>query len=117
MVSVGRRLFVLVAIQAAIALLLVAVAVRTIAGFAADYRHMYYSQFKSVAAIAQAMAEAETLQTGFESAGLDNFYRRYRAEWETASDHDSDAIRFQKDLVRAGASDLTRIETQTLGDL
>jgi len=44
--SVGRRLFTLVAVQAIIALLLVGVAVRIMARVAADYRYMYELQLE-----------------------------------------------------------------------
>jgi hypothetical protein len=115
--SVGRRLFFLVAIQTAIAFLLVVVAVRTISRIAADYRHMYEFQFKSVAAIGRAMAQAETLNPGFRSAKLDDFYRRYREEWETASGTSPDAILFRKSLSESGATDLTWVEREVLMDL
>jgi len=115
--SVGRRLFFLVAIEAAIGLLLVAVAVRTTDRIADDYRHMYDFQFTSVAAIGQAMAEAENLNDGFRSPELSEFYRRYRRDWETASGSSPDAIRFREDLSKAGALDLQRIESEALADL
>jgi signal transduction histidine kinase len=115
--SVGRRLFLLVTIQTAIALLLVVVAVRTMSRLASDYRHMYEFQFASVAAIGHAMGEATSLKSGGRSPILDDFYRRYREDWETAAGSTSDAIAFRQDLTQAGASDLPRIELKTLADL
>lgn len=115
--SVSRRLILLVTIQTAIALLLVVVAVRTLSRLSSDYRHMYEFQFASVAAIGQAMAETANLKSGARSAMLDDFYRRYRAEWETAAGSTSDAISFRQDLTQAGAADLPRLETKALADL
>src|SRR6267143_1101661 len=115
--SVGHRLFLLVACQTAIALVLVLIAVRVITRISDNYRHMYNFQFKSVAAIGLALEEAVTLQPGSRSAGLDEFYRRYRMEWETATGTTPDAIRFRKDLLDAGMLDLPRHETKVLEDL
>ena len=115
--SVGYRLVLLVAIQTVIAFLLGLVGVRTIKGLAANYRHMYGFQFKAVAAIGHAMAEAETLKPGDRSARLDDFYRRYRTDWESASGTTSDAIQFRKDLMQAEASNLLQLESKVLADL
>jgi len=117
MASVGRRLFVLVACQTAIALALVLIGVHAISRVADDYRHMYNFQFKSVAAIGELMEEAARLRPGSKSPALDAFYRRYRAEWETATGTTPDAIQFRNELLEAGASAQMQSETEALDDL
>jgi signal transduction histidine kinase len=117
MASVGRRLFLLVACQTAIALALVFVGVRTISRSAADYRHMYDFQFKSVAAIGEVMQKAAELKPGSKSAALNIFYHQYRTDWETATGTTPDAIQFRDDLVAAGATSQMRSETRVLEDL
>jgi signal transduction histidine kinase len=116
-VSVGRRLHWLVGVQTAIAVLLVLLAYHTISAAEADYRRMYHFQFRPVAAIGEAMQEAATLQTGAGSSGLDDFYSRYRAEWEVASGTNPDAVQFRKELMQAGATHLLGQETKVLDDL
>jgi len=115
--SVGRRLFLLVAIQTAISLLLVLVAVRRISDISSDYHRMYDFQFESVVGIGEAVAEASTLKEGDRSARLEDFYKRYRSEWETASGTTPDAIHFRKELAEAGATNLLIDETEILGRL
>ena len=115
--SVGYRLSLLVAIQTAVALLLVLVSVRTLAIISADYRHMYNFQFRSVAALGRANLEANRLKPHERSAALDTFYWRYRKEWETASGTSEAAIQFRKDLERLGVSDMSRVESEALSDL
>jgi signal transduction histidine kinase len=115
--SVGRRLFLLVGCQTAIAAILALIALRTIFAIADDYRHMYEFQFKSIYAVRQAIEKAVALQSGFPSAELDTFYRDYRANWEVASGSTPDAIRFRKDLSRAGEAGLLGHESSLLMDL
>jgi signal transduction histidine kinase len=115
--SVGRSLFLLVATQTAIAFLLVLVAVRTMEKVQSDYRHMYEYQFKSIGAIGYAMAEAEALKPGEVSPALESFYWRYRKDWEAATGATDDAIRFRKDLEKAGATDLLRREADIITNL
>jgi signal transduction histidine kinase len=117
MVSVGRRLFVLVACQTTIALALVLLGVHAISRAADDYRHMYNFQFKSVAAIGDVMEEAATLRPGSKSPALDAFYRRYHTEWEKATGTTPDAIQFRNELLEAGATAQMQSETEALADL
>jgi signal transduction histidine kinase len=117
MASVGRRLFLLVACQTAIALVLVFVGVRMISRAAADYRHMYHFQFESVAAIGKVMQQAAELKPGSKSAALEIFYHRYRTDWETATGTTPDAIQFRDELVAEGATAQMRSETRVLEDL
>ena len=115
--SVGRRLFLLVVCQAAIAVVLVLTALHTIFAIADDYRHMYDFQFKSIYVVRQAIEKAVDLQSGFESADLDAFYKDYRTQWEVASGNTPDAIRFRKDLSDAAESALSAQESDLLADL
>jgi signal transduction histidine kinase len=62
-VSVGRRLFVLVALQTAIALLLIATALKYLSRLAADTQHMYQSKVLSIADLGEAHRQAAMLQT------------------------------------------------------
>ena len=109
--SIGRRLFLLVACQAAIAVILVVTALRTIFAIADDYRHMYDFQFKSIYVVRQAIEKAAGLQSGFKSAELDAFYEDYRTKWEVASGNTPDAIRFRKDLSDTAESALPAQES------
>ena len=115
--SVGRSLFLLVVTQTAIAFLLVLVAVRTMDRVQSDYNHMYEFQFKSVAAIGYAMAEAEAMKPGTVSPTLESFYWRYRKDWESATGVTKDAIHFRKDLEKAGATELLGRESEILTNL
>src|SRR5215470_3772302 len=117
MASVGRRLILLVACQTAIALVLVFVSVWTISRLAADDRHMYHFQFKSVAALGEVMREAAELKPGWRSPALEDFYHRYRTEWETATGTTPDAIQFRDEVVAAGAAAQLRSETLVVEDL
>jgi signal transduction histidine kinase len=115
--SVGHRLFFLVICQTAIAVLLVLLAHRAIAGAAADYSHMLDFQIKSIADIRSAMDRARTLEDGVPSLDLQAFYTRYRTEWETASGTTPDAIHFRNDLEDAGVTELLRRETEVVEQL
>jgi signal transduction histidine kinase len=114
---VDHRLFFLVGCETVILILLVLIAVRTLSNAFADYEHMYTFQFQSVAAIGEAIQNALTMREGVPSEQLDEFYERYRKEWETASGTTPDAIRFRNDLRDAGATELPRQETEVLDDL
>src|SRR5262245_58110798 len=62
-VSVGRRLFLLVALQTAIAVLLVITAWRYLSEIAADTEYMYRFQLLTIADLGQAHRHAAMLQT------------------------------------------------------
>jgi signal transduction histidine kinase len=115
--SVSYRLFLLVACQTAIAALLVGIALRKTAVMAADYRYMYEFQLQSIYAIHRAINEAERLPQGFRSPQLEEFYHRYRTEWEVATGTTPDAIRFRKDLLSAAQFTLPRQENDLMADL
>src|SRR6478672_4226501 len=100
-ISVGHRLILLVAFQTGIAAVLVFTALRAMSAVAADARYMYQFQYLGVGEIGKAMEVAARLQSVFatESFGirpktpfstayvvaqLEGFYKRYRAELETA---------------------------------
>jgi signal transduction histidine kinase len=115
--SVGRRLFLLVGCQTAIAAILVLTALHTIFAVADDYRHMYDFQFKSIYVVRQAMEKAVGLQSGFQSPELDAFYQDYRINWQVASGNTPDAVRFRKGLSQAAESTLLAQESDLLADL
>ena len=115
--SVGNRLLVLVGCQTAMAILMVVTAVRAFSSAAADYRHMYGFQVSSIVAIGLAMEEAASLKAGIRSTELEDFYHRYRMEWETASGTTPEAIRFRKDLLKIGETGLPQMETKVVMDL
>jgi signal transduction histidine kinase len=133
-ISVGHRLILLVAFQTAIAALLLFTALSAMSAVATDARYMYQFQFLSVGEIGKAMEIAARLQSFFatESFGvhpgkpvlipsvvsqLEAFYKRYRAEWETAKGNTPDAIRFRKDLLGTGDTDFLEKESKALMDL
>ena len=62
-VSVGRRLFLLVAMQTAIAAVLVVTAMRYLSEIADDTQYMYRFQLLSIADLGQAQRHAAILQT------------------------------------------------------
>jgi signal transduction histidine kinase len=114
---VGRRLFLLVAVQTAIAFLLVLLAMRAIFGLTAAYERMYHFQLQAVAAIGQAISEASRLQPGSHSHKLEDFYRRYRSDWEVASGTSRDAIQFRKEMAEDNATNLLQFESSVLANL
>jgi len=133
-ISVGHRLVLLVAFQTAIAAVLVFTALSAMSAVAADARYMYQFQFLGVGEIGKAMEVAARLQSflATESFGvhsktqvsipnvvsqLEAFYKRYRAEWETANGNTPDAIRFRKDLLGNGGTDFLEKESKALIDL
>src|SRR5690242_614220 len=115
--SVGRRLFVLIIVQTATACLLVLLAMRAISALSDAYVRMYTFQLQGVAAIGEAIAETSTLKPGSRSAALDDFYHRYRSEWEVASGNTPDAIEFRKALGDSNATHLLHVESSLLTDL
>jgi signal transduction histidine kinase len=130
-VSVGHRLFLLFALQTAIATVLVITAMKYVSGMAEDAQYMYRFQLLSLADLGKAQENADTLQTftrpdaadlGYRAppamiAGLvkelEEFDSRYRTQWQTAEGTSSDAKNFRNELVRAGESSL--IEEEKLG--
>jgi signal transduction histidine kinase len=131
-VSVGRRLFLLVALQTAIAVLLVVTAWRYLSRIAADTQHMYRFQLLSIADLGQAHRHAAMLQTltrpdaaklGYQAppgvianlvTELEGFDHRYRAQWQTAEGTSSDAVRFRSEVLEAGRSDLIEKEKRAI---
>src|SRR5262245_33949088 len=127
-VSVGRRLFLLVALQTAIAVLLVATAMKYLANIADDTQYMYRFQLLSVADLGQAHRHAAILETltrpdaaklGYQAplgviAGLvqklEGFDQRYRTQWQTAEGTSSDAVDFRSEVLDLGMSDLIEKE-------
>jgi hypothetical protein len=131
-VSVGRRLFLLVALQTAIARLLVITAMKYVAEISADSQYMYRFQLLSIADLGKAQEEAAMLQTlaqpdasrlGYGApltmiAGLvrqlGDFINRYRTQWETAEGTSSDASNFRHELLQLRRSDLIEKEKQAI---
>lgn len=131
-VSVGHRLFLLIAVQTAIAALLMVTAIWYLSKTAADTRHMYQSQVLSIADLGHAHRHAAMLQTltrpdaatlGFQAPTatiaqlvqeLEKFYERYRGHWQTAGGRGEDAIRFRQELLQFGMSDLIEREKSGL---
>jgi signal transduction histidine kinase len=131
-VSVGRRLFLLVAIQTAIAVLLVATAMNYLSRIAGDNQYMYRFQVLSLADLGHAHRYAAMLQTltrpdaaqlGYRAPPaviadllqkLEDFYERYRTQWQTAEGTGSDAIRFRRTLLQLGMSDVIEREKSAL---
>jgi signal transduction histidine kinase len=100
--------------QTVIAVFLVVAALYAIRGIADNSRSMYQFQLRSIADIGFAIEEAASMQEGSRSAALDDFYHRYRTQWETASGTSPDAIRFRNNLVREGESYLIEKESDVL---
>jgi signal transduction histidine kinase len=131
-VSVGRRLFLLVAIQTAIAVLLVATAMNYVSRIAADNQYMYQFQVLSIADLGRAHRYAAMLQTltrpdaaqleyrappaaiGDLVQELEDSYERYRTQWQTAEGTRSDAVRFRRTLQQLGMSDIIKKEKSAL---
>ena len=127
-VSVGHRLFLLVALQTAIAVLLVTTAVTSLSRIAADTQHMYRSKVLSIADLGHAHRHAAMLQTltrpdaaklGYLAPPgaiadlvqeLEGFQHRYRTQWQTAEGASSDAMRFRHDVLQLGMSDVLEKE-------
>jgi signal transduction histidine kinase len=130
--SVGRRLFLLVALQTAIATVLVITALKYVREIAADTQYMYQFQLLSLADLGKAQENAATLQTltrpdaadlGYRApramiAGLigelEEFDSRYRTKWEVAEGTSNDAENFRRELVRAGESALIEKEKRVM---
>ncbi len=83
----------------------------------ADYRHLHEFQLQSIYAVRKAMEHAAGLTSGSRYDELNDFYRQYRTRWEVASGLTSDAIRFRKDLLKAGETALPQQEAELLADL
>ena len=131
-VSVGHRLFVLVALQTTIAVLLVATAMKYLSRIAADTQHMYQSKVLSIADLGHAHRHAALLQTltrpdaaklGYQAPPaeiadlvqqLESFDDRYRNQWQTAEGTSSDAIRFRGDILQLGMSDVIEKEKSAI---
>jgi len=131
-VSVGRRLFLLVALQTAIAVLLVATALNYLSEIADDTQYMYRFQLLSVADLGQAHRHAAMLQTltrpdaaklGYQAPPamianlvqeLGGFDHRYRTKWQTAEGTSSDAVRFRGEILQLGMSDLIEKEKSAI---
>ncbi len=127
-VSVGHRLFLLVALQTAIAVLLVTVALKSLSRIAADTQHMYRSKVLAIADLGHAHRHAAMLQTltrpdaaklGYQPQpgvitdlvkDLEGFQHRYRDQWQTAEGAGRDTGRFRRDLLQLGMSDVIEQE-------
>jgi signal transduction histidine kinase len=131
-VSVGRRLFLLVALQATIATWLVVVAMRYVSEIAEDTQYMYRFQLLSLADLGKAQEYAATLQTftrpdaarlGYRAPSamiaslvgqLEEFDNRYRMQWQTAEGTSNDAKNFRRELVQVGKSSLIEKEKRVI---
>ena len=131
-VSVGRRLFLLVAFQTAIAALLVITAATYSSKIAADTQYMYRFQLLSIADLGRVQENAAMLQTITrpDAAGLGyrappaaiarlvrsllDFENRYRAQWQTAEGTSRDATNFRRELEGLGRSDLIEKEKRAI---
>jgi signal transduction histidine kinase len=131
-VSVGHRLFLLVALQTLIAVLLVTTAMKYLSEIAADTQYMYRFKVLSIADLGQAHRHAAMLQTltrpdaaklGYRAPPgviadlvqeLEDFDHRYRTQWQTAEGTSSDAITFRRDVLQLGMSDVIEKEKSAL---
>jgi signal transduction histidine kinase len=131
-VSVGRRLFLLVALQTAIATLLVLTAMKYLAEISDESQYMYRFQLSSIADLGKAQEDAAMLQTltrpdasrlGYRAPPtmipqlirqLRDFEYRYRTHWETAEDGSGEVKNFRRELQRLGRSDLLEKEKRAL---
>jgi Osmosensitive K+ channel histidine kinase len=131
-VSVGRRLFLLVAMQTAIAAVLVVTAMRYLSEIADDTQYMYRFQLLSIADLGQAQRHAAILQTltrpdaaqlGYAAPPalianlvqeLGGFDQRYRTQWQTAEGTSRDAVRFRSEILDLGMSDLIEKEKSAI---
>jgi signal transduction histidine kinase len=122
----------LVAIQTAIAVLLVATAMNYVSRIAADNQYMYQFQVLSIADLGRAHRYAAMLQTltrpdaaqlGYRAPPaaiadlvqkLEDFYERYRKQWQTAEGTRSDAVRFRRTLQQLGMSNIIEREKSVL---
>jgi signal transduction histidine kinase len=131
-VSVGHRLFLLVALQTAIATCLVVMALRYVSEIAEDSQYMYRFQLLSLADLGKAQEYAAELQTftrpgaadlGYRApramiAGLvgqlEEFDNRYRTQWQTAEGTSDDAKNFRRELVQTGQLSLIEKEKRDI---
>jgi signal transduction histidine kinase len=122
----------LVATQTAIAVLLVGTALNYLSRMAADNQYMYRFQLLSIADLGRAHEYAAMLQTltrpdaaqlGYRVSPavlgdlvqkIEDFYERYRTQWQTAEGTGSDAIRFRRNLLQVGMSDIMEKERGAL---
>jgi signal transduction histidine kinase len=131
-VSVGHRLFLLVALQTAIATVLVITALKYVREIAADTQYMYRFQLLSLADLGKAQENAATLQTltrpdaadlGYRApramisdliGELEEFDNRYRTQWQVAEGTSNDAKNFRRELAHAGESSLIEKEKHVM---
>jgi hypothetical protein len=125
-VSVGHRLFLLVALQTTIATWLVVTAMKYVSEIAEDTQYMYRFQLLSLADLGKAQEYAAMLQTftqpdaasfGYRApsamiaslvALLEEFDNRYRTQWETAEGTSNDAKNFRLELVQVESPRLSK---------
>src|SRR5262247_610720 len=131
-VSVGHRLFLLVALQTMIATGLVATTMKYVSEIAEDTQYMYRFQLLSLADLGKAQEYAATLQTftrpdaarlGYRAPSamiatlvgqLEEFSNRYRTHWQTAEGTSDDAKNFRRELVHVGKSSLIEREKRVI---
>ena len=131
-VSVGHRLFLLVALQTTIATSLVITAMKHVSEIAEDTQYMYRFQLLSLADLGKAQQYAATLQTftrpdaanlGYRAppamiaslvGQLEEFDNRYRTQWQTAEGTSNDAKNFRLELVQVGKSSLIEKEKRLI---
>jgi signal transduction histidine kinase len=131
-VSVGHRLFLLVALQTAIATVLVITALKYVREMAADTQYMYRFQLLSLADLGKAQENAATLQTltrpdaadlGYRApramisdliGELEEFDNRYRTQWQVAEGTSDDAKNFRRELAQVGESSLIEKEKRVM---
>ena len=128
----GRRLFLLVALQTAIATLLVLTAMKYLGEISAASQYMYQFQLLSLADLGKAQEEAATLQSltrpdasslGYRAPPtmiaqfiryLREFDHRYRTQFETVDGTSREATIFRARLLQLGRSDLLEKEKRAL---
>jgi signal transduction histidine kinase len=131
-VSVGRRLFLLVALQTAIAALLVITAMKYLGEMSAASQFMYRFELLSIADLGKAQEDAAMLQTltrpdasslGYRAPPtmiaqlilyLWEFDHRYRTQLETFEGTSREATIFRERLLQLGRSDLLEKEKRAL---
>ena len=131
-VSVGHRLFLLVALQTTIAVLLVTTAMKYLSEITADTQYMYRSKVLSIADLGQAHRHAAILQTltrpdaaklGYQTPPgvitdlvheLEDFDHRYRTQWQTAEGANRDAMKFRSEVLQLGMADVIEKERSAI---